>query len=502
MTPAEPRPAAAVLLTAGGRVLLVRRSPELRAFPGLWAFPGGKVALTDHEVPVDGAAEPAEAARIAAAAREVFEETGVFLARTREPLGEKARRDLRASLLAGRASFTDVLDAAGARLAASDLRPVASRETPAWAPFRFATRFFRAALPPRQAPEVWPGEVVESALLRPEDALEQWVHGRLPLAPPVIGLLKRWSEDDREYRGRNAEAARAEPGVLPAISAFPGIDVVACRTPTLPPATHTNAVLVGNSSSYLVDPAAVDPAERAGLFARVDRLLGERRGRLAGVLATHHHDDHTGSVAAAAAHYQVPVGAHPETLARMDPGPGPVLRLRGGEALPLGSAPDGSADWRLEARFTPGHAPGHLVFCDSRYGVVVAGDMVSSLSSVLIPPDDGDLGLYMDSLRRLATACRGPVIPAHGPPVVEGRRLLEQQIRHRESREAKLLRVLVGEPRTSEQIGADVYPAEEVPASGPVRELALASLQSGLRKLEQEGRAARRNGGWFGPAAR
>ncbi len=494
-----PRPAVAVQLTRERDVLLVRRSPELRAFPGMWAFPGGKVAAADREAPVEGIRDAGEAARLAAAVREVFEETGVFLARAARPLGTDARRALRKELLAGAIGTAELLARAEARIHAADFAAVADRMTPGWAPFRFATRFYRCRTPAGEVPEVWPGEIVETASLTPAAALRRWLNGRMPLAPPVIGLLERWSWDDREYEGRNREAGLPEPGVLPLTRASPGVAIIACRTPTLPPATHTNAVFIGEEHCFLVDPAPVDPGERAGLFARVDRLLAERGGNLAAVLVTHHHPDHTGSVLQAARRYGAPVAAHPETLARMPPVPGAVLRLEGGESFPLGASPDGKPGWRLAVRFLPGHAPGHLAFVENRYGTILAGDMVSSLSSVLIPPEDGDLGQYMESLRELAGECEGAVVPGHGPPVVEGRRLLEGQLRHREAREEKLLKALGAAPLGLRELGVEVYPATEVPASGPVRDLALASLTSGLRKLEREGRAVHDGGRWSRP---
>lgn len=484
-----------MILTVGPRVLLVRRSPGLRAFPGLWAFPGGKVSRDDAEVAVEGISDRAGAASIVAAAREVFEETGVLLARTRARVPASLREELRRGLLAGDFGFARVAGRTGARLRASDFVPVAERVTPAWAPFRFATTFYRMPLPAGEAPAIWPGEIVESALVAPEAALERWTAGALPLAPPVIGLLERWTTDAAAYRKRNRDSGRREPGVAPWVRPWPGVALIACRTRTLPPATHTNALLVGGRRRYLVDPAPEDPDERRALFARVDRLLAEGGAKLDGVLVTHHHADHTGSVLEAAERYRTPVGAHPETLARLPPVSRP-MPLTGGEALPLGEAPDGSADWRLVVRFTPGHAPGHLAFEENRYGAVLAGDLVSSLSSILIPPEDGDLGLYMESLGRLAADCRGPVLPAHGPAVVPGKRLLEKQLRHREAREASLVAALGAEPRSLGALGEQVYPVTEAPADGPVRRLALAALTSGLRKLEREGRAVREPGGW------
>ena len=479
------------MLTRGNEVLLVRRSPKLRAFANLWAFPGGTVSAGDSEIPVRGARDAETAARIAAAVREVFEETGVFLGTVGRDPGPAARDDLRRRLLAGEVGLGEVLQGFGAGIDARRFVEVEQLTTPESAPFRFDTRFYRLPLPEGTEPSVWPGEIVEQAMLSPEAALARWVRGEMALAPPIIGLLERWSPDDGVFRERNREDGRLRP----AVRYSPGIAVIPCRTRTLPPATHTNAVLIGTSRRYLVDPAAEKRSEREMLFGMVDRLLGPG-DRLAGILVTHHHPDHIGSVAAASARYGVPASAHPETLTRIPPAPGGMRPLAEGDTLDLGEAPDGSPGWTLEVRFVPGHAPGHLAFVESRYGAMVAGDMVSSLSSILISPEDGDLGQYMESLRRLAAECRGVVYPGHGVPVVAGADLLRKQIRHREAREESVLEALDTDPATVRAIGLRVYPTTEIPRWGPGRKLAEMALTSGLLKLEREGRAWRTGRKW------
>ena len=491
---APPRPAVSVMLTRGHEVLLVRRSPRLKAFANLWAFPGGTLSKGDSEIPVSGAPDAETAARVAAAVREVFEETGVFLGTGGRTLEASERDELRKSLLSGEIGLREVLAGFGADIDASQFAPVEELVTPESAPFRFDTVFFRLPLPERAEPSVWPGEIVDQALLSPGAALARWRDGEIALAPPIIGLLERWAPDDSIFRNRNREAGRLRP----AVRYSPGIAVIPCRTPTLPPATHTNAVLIGTSRRYLVDPAPEAPGERDILFGMVDRLLGPE-DRLEAVLVTHHHRDHIGSVSAASSRYGVPVGGHPETLARIQAPPGGTMALTEGDTLDLGDAPDGSPGWTLEVRFVPGHAPGHLAFVESRYRAMVVGDMVSSLSSILISPEDGDLGQYMDSLRRLAGECRGIVYPAHGVPVVAGADLLQGQVRHREAREASLLEALDSEPASLRAIGLRVYPTNEVPRWGPVRKLAEVALSSGLLKLEREGRVSLEVGKWFLP---
>src|SRR5438128_11081736 len=82
--PAVVRPAATVVLhrpgASGLEVFWVRRGAELRFAGGFYAFPGGRVDESDAAVPLSnrGGLDHVEAACIAAAARELFEETGVL----------------------------------------------------------------------------------------------------------------------------------------------------------------------------------------------------------------------------------------------------------------------------------------------------------------------------------------------------------------------------------------------------------------------------------------
>jgi len=71
----------------------------------------------------------------------------------------------------------------------------------------------------------------------------------------------------------------------------PDIAVVAVRTPTLPPATHTNSWVLGRGSLTVVDPASPyeDERTRLHLALRTRVAAGEQVERL---LLTHHHHDH------------------------------------------------------------------------------------------------------------------------------------------------------------------------------------------------------------------
>src|SRR5439155_23406110 len=71
---------------------------------------------------------------------------------------------------------------------------------------------------------------------------------------------------------------------------IPGVRRLPVRTPTLPPATHTNVYLVGQGEIAVVDPASPYPEERAALDRFIDELAGAGE-RVVEILLTHHHVD-------------------------------------------------------------------------------------------------------------------------------------------------------------------------------------------------------------------
>jgi glyoxylase-like metal-dependent hydrolase (beta-lactamase superfamily II) len=149
----------------------------------------------------------------------------------------------------------------------------------------------------------------------------------------------------------------------------------------------------------------------------------------------------------------------------------------------------------LTARHTPGHAEGHITLHDSRYGAAIVGDMASTISTIVIDPKEGHLRTYLESLQRLLDVAPGPrwtLLPAHGPWVADGAKLVKRYLEHRDEREVSLLRALKGGLETMEELVARVYSATP-PSLWPYAEL---SLHAGLIKLEEDGLAMQTTAGW------
>jgi len=220
-----------------------------------------------------------------------------------------------------------------------------------------------------------------------------------------------------------------------------GISVVPLLTPTLPPAMHTNAILLGQRRVTVIDPASPWVDEQERLWEALSGLTVEA------ILLTHHHPDHVGGVEDLRRRSGAPVIAHPSTAARV---PFSIdLFIDEGATWPT----DAGA-W--EVLHTPGHATGHL--CLHREGVVVAGDMVAGEGTIVLDPPEGDLSLYLHHLRRLRRMEPALLLPAHGPALTDAVGTLEMYVGHRQMRTAQVRAALAArEPAAPGDLVGDVY---------------------------------------------
>jgi glyoxylase-like metal-dependent hydrolase (beta-lactamase superfamily II)/8-oxo-dGTP pyrophosphatase MutT (NUDIX family) len=468
-------------------VMVVARAASLRFFGGFHAFPGGKIGAPD--VPPGSSMETTEAQW--AAARELFEETGILVARDLAGrlahLREQDRDRWRRQLIDEKTTFPEFLSAFQLTISPVDFPFVGRLVTPAFSPIRFDTAFFVIRFDSDDGSElqIWPGELEQGEWCQACSLLSRWRAGQCLISPPTLLMLQAvadasWHEIEMRLREHfEGQAATA----LPAIYFSPGVRYIPLRTRALPPSTHTNAYLIGESRAYLLDPGTTDPKEQEVLFAVIDQYLLSG-GRLSGILLSHQHEDHVGAVQSCVRRYRVPVLAHALTArALIDKVPVDAT-LDDRQRLALGSCPDGSDEWFLEVLHTPGHAAGHLAFYEPRYQLLFAGDMVSTQTSIIVAPPEGHLNTYLESLRRLKSIPARLLLPAHGTPSSRAPALIDEALAHRAKREEMLLAALQEAPRSISQLALELY------RGVPDVLLQLAELQvlAGLQKLEHEGR--------------
>jgi glyoxylase-like metal-dependent hydrolase (beta-lactamase superfamily II) len=130
---------------------------------------------------------------------------------------------------------------------------------------------------------------------------------------------------------------------------------------------------------------------------------------------------------------------------------------------------------------------------EDRYRSVIAGDLVSTVSTVVIDPPEGHLATYLASLRRVLAESPGLVYPSHGLPRRDGADLLREYLAHRADREAALVAALKDGVSAVPALVPRVYP--EIDAR--LHTLAERSLRAGLEKLAEEGRVEAAGGGSY-----
>jgi len=202
---AQLREAASVILlrrdreqSRGFEVFLVRRRKGASFMASAYVFPGG-------------GAEPGEDARTAAA-RELFEEAGVLLARDAseyeaETLEVPVQAQLRRLILDGK-DAGEVMKMAKLTWSVDALVPWSHWITPSIEPKRFSARFFVCELPSGQQPSFDDIETVDQAWLRPRDAAAR--AGELQLPPPQLRTMWELAQLDTIEEVLAAGRARAE----------------------------------------------------------------------------------------------------------------------------------------------------------------------------------------------------------------------------------------------------------------------------------------------------
>ncbi len=556
-----PRASAAVVpwrraTEAGGggiQVFWIKRSEALPFMGGWHAFPGGGLARTDaavQVVPPAGAGDPAAPADppppnaagaadgrqasaddagdgqtpalapgiLACAIRELFEETGLLLARPAAATGAGAASGAgatddagggaqsagggpapeqlaaaRQELLAGK-PFAEILAGLGLEADASRLVYAGRWLTPPFAPLRFDNRFFLLEWPAGEAvqPQVLPGELESGEWIDPAAAWQTWHRGDTLAAPPILHLLQVLGEEGPAAGLPHLRDTRqARLGPLLRVELRPGVLMFPLATRTLPPAMTTNAYLLGFGEAVLVDPGAADPAEIERLLAALTAARERLGRRVTAIWLTHHHPDHVAGVPELRQRLGVPVLAHAATAERLAAHGTLDGELRDGERHTLRGAGPGSSsggedapDMVVEVVHTPGHARGHLCFLEHGQRSLLAGDMVAGLGTIVVDPPEGDMDDYLGSLARMSALAPRTLFPGHGPAVKNAAAKLAEYTEHRLWREQRVLQAWSEGKHEPQEMLATVY--DDVPAAA--HPLAMRQILAHLTRLRRAGR--------------
>ncbi|MDB2570363.1 MBL fold metallo-hydrolase [Gammaproteobacteria bacterium] len=234
----------------------------------------------------------------------------------------------------------------------------------------------------------------------------------------------------------------------------------------------TNSYLVGREDLTLIDPGP-------NIKEHIDEIIRVGENKIKRILVTHTHTDHSPAALPISKVLDVPM------YGRLIDGESswedetfiPDVILNDADIIK-------TDEYTLEVIHTPGHASNHLCFLIKELNCLITGDHIMDGSTVVIGPPDGNMADYLESLNKLFKYKIDCLAPGHGNFMYEPKKVIESIIRHRLSREAKVLRRLedVGDIDL-ESLTAIVY--DDVPEQ--LHPIAKFSLEAHLLKLLNEG---------------
>ena len=235
----------------------------------------------------------------------------------------------------------------------------------------------------------------------------------------------------------------------------------------------TNTYLIGNDDITLIDPGPND-------IDHIEKILALGGDKINRILVTHTHTDHSPAALPISKKLNIPMFGRlvdrdseweDETFV-------PDTVLSHGDII-------STNEYTLETIHSPGHASNHLCFYLKDQKCLLTGDHIMDGSTVVIAPPDGNMTEYIESLKLLESYDIDYFAPGHGEFMQEPSKTIQSIIRHRLSRESKVLRTIENnKDQDIDKLLLSVY--DDVPDI--LHPIARMSLLAHLIKLEADGK--------------
>ena len=261
---------------------------------------------------------------------------------------------------------------------------------------------------------------------------------------------------------------------VPSIESIAGIHQIMPESDTVPPATRTNAFIIGD---LLIDPSPKNESELEKFLAVISKHTPKA------IFLTHHHADHHQNLPAIIKSLQIPVWASADTLKR--------IRFKKGASYFQNAATktiedgDTVTEWlghKVLVMAIPGHDEGHLGLYPIGREWFLAGDLFQGIGTVVIGTEEGDMQKYFATLERVIALDPACVIPSHGI-ALGGTNILQKTLEHRKMRENQILEYAQNELSVDEILQKVYFDIPEV-----LFKYARLNVESHLIKLRKENR--------------
>lgn len=215
----------------------------------------------------------------------------------------------------------------------------------------------------------------------------------------------------------------------------------------------TGTYIIGKGSVAVIDPGPYDKLH-------VKSILNATNGeKITHIFITHTHLDHS----PASFLLKELTGAKTYGFGKHGSGNNVILDEEGAD---LQFIPDcyvineqvfyGSG-WTLIAIHTPGHTSNHVCYSLKEENVMFTGDHVMGWSTTVVSPPDGNMGDYMESLKKLLKRDETYYFPTHGPKISNPQSFVRALISHRKMRENQVINRLQKSPSLIDEMIPDFY---------------------------------------------